>query len=134
MFQKVAVAQCLVAHLGAVVVDGLDRIAQEVGYLLAVGKAQADECEDSQFGAEATRIAFGQLLFGSKKRIKICFERGEEAQEGLVETAIEFIQLLVDDAGVLDGFEQLAIVAREGSFLQRETIGLDLGDASRAGY
>ena len=66
MFQKVAVAQCLVAHLGAVVVDGLDRIAQEVGYLLAVGKAQADERENSQFGAEATCISLGQLLFGSK--------------------------------------------------------------------
>ena len=55
-FEGVAVAEGAIFYFGAVVIDGVDGVVEEVGDAAAVLDAEADEGKDAYVGVEGARV------------------------------------------------------------------------------
>ena len=62
----------------------------------AVGDAETDECEDTQFGIELLPWLELYLLVLTEERIEVLDEGREEVDEGRVEAVVELYQLRLD--------------------------------------
>ena len=70
------VATSLVFHLGAIVIDGIHRVSQNLSNLRTVGKSQANEREYSQLGVEQ--------LIGFQHYLLIILQQGIEFRHKVV--------------------------------------------------
>ena len=55
----------------AVIIDGMDRAMQELGYLSAVVNAQSYECKYAQFGCQSVFVFSENTGFGHEHRIEL---------------------------------------------------------------
>lgn len=103
------VVECSVFDSCPIVVDGVDRIVQEVGDLRRVVDSQPDECEDSDAGVESSVFVDLDLLLGSEECVEVADEVGEEMQECGVETDVEVFEFLVSEFGTACELVQVVV-------------------------
>ena len=73
-FKVIAVAQGAVLDFCTVIIDGVDRVVQELGDAAAVLDAQADEGKDAQVSAQHPLVGQGDAAFGLQQGIEIVHE------------------------------------------------------------
>ena len=85
----------VVLHFRPVVVDGVDRVAQQSGYFRRVADAQPDKCEDAEFGVEQFSLLGLDMGIGPQQGVELVHEVGVEVQEGVVGGVVEFLHIAV---------------------------------------
>ena len=83
---------------GTIGVDGGDAGAEDVGNLLVVGDAEAQEGKDAKFGGEACAIVTHfELVAGNHQAIDFADEVGEDVEECRIEILVEEPIAIVDE-------------------------------------
>ena len=74
---------CRMAHTQAVVVNGLERVLEELGYASRIGDSDAHEGIDAQFGGEAPLLGGPNLLSSLSKVLKRSIKSGYARRKAL---------------------------------------------------
>lgn len=106
-----------VLYLGAVVVDGVDRIVQELGYLGAVVDAEAYQGEDAYARSQLGLVGQRDAAVGLEELVELVDKRREEAYERGVEYLEQLLLLLVAEVVGLHHVVKLSV-----------TLGLEHGE------
>ena len=93
------------AHTQAVVVNGLERVLEELGYASRIGDSDAHEGIDAQFGGEPSFLGGPNLLFFLEQGIETLDKIGVCKEESIVELLVESLEIVV---GELVGSEGIA--------------------------
>ena len=98
--EGVAVAQSAILDFGAVVIDGVDRVVQELGDSAAVLDAQADEGEDAHVGIQHAGFRQSNAALGTQQGVEVVDKVGE--QHSPKSTERKFLSLKSNSLELLD--------------------------------
>ena len=93
----------LVAHIGAVVIDGWGWTAQKLLDFCAVWDAKFQKGIDAKFGVKPLVFLRTDLGLWTQQGIEVFEEIRVDMEECLLENVVELVHFLVDVAGGLDG-------------------------------
>lgn len=115
------------AHAQTIVVYGLGRIMQKLGYADAVGDAHADEGIDAELGRKTVGGRRNDGAFGLEQAVETLHKVGMRGEESLVEMHEEVLQIALSIGLRLKFVAYLVYLARRDEIEHRLLENLHIG-------